>query len=416
MSPDRRRQWSWAAYDWANSAFATTVLAGFFPIWFKQYSAGDMAAATSTFWLGLFSSVTSVLVMLISPWLGQRADRLGAHKRYLLVFTLLGVLGTALLPLAGQGQWLLALCLFSVASVGFFGGLTPYDSLIVNVAPRPQLDRVSSLGFAAGYLGGGLLFALNVAMTVAPQRFGLPDAGAAVKLSFFSVALWWALFALPLFLWVPATAPQQASSGSSWASLRQTARELIAHRSAGLFLLAYWLYIDGVDTIIRMAVDFGLALGFPSTSLIQALLLVQFVGFPAALVFGRLAERLGTRRAIFAALWVYGGVTVWGYFLETEAQFYAMAVAIGCVQGGIQALSRSYFAAMVPPGRSGAWFGVYNMMGKFAAVLGPITVGATAVLTGDSRLSILSVLFFFVAGGLLLARVRDPYTTDSAAE
>ena len=416
MSADRRAQWSWAAYDWANSAFATTVLAGFFPIWFKQYSAAGLAATTSTFYLGLFSSLVSVVVMILSPLLGQRADRLGAHKRYLLIFTVLGATATGLLPLAGQGQWLLALLLFSLASIGFFGGLTPYDSLIVSVASPERLDRVSSIGFAAGYLGGGLLFAVNVVMTVQPGWFGLADAGAAVRVSFLSVALWWLLFAWPLFRNVAQPPPGAVSGVAGWRQFWQTVGELRAHRSAGLFLLAYWRYIDGVDTIIRMAVDFGLALGFESTSLIKALLLVQFIGFPAALLFGRLGERIGTRRAIFVALAVYAGVTVWGYFLRTEGQFYAMAAAIGCVQGGIQALSRSYFAALVPPGRAGAWFGVYNMMGKFAAVFGPIVVGATAVLTGDSRLSILSVLFFFITGALLLARVREPDGGFSAAD
>lgn len=403
----RRRQIAWAAYDWANSAFATTVMAGFFPVWFKQYTAAGLPATESTFWLGLASSLVSIVVMLMSPLVGSHADRAGAHKRWLLGFTAMGVLATSLLPLAGQGQWALALALFALASIGFFGALTPYDSLITGVAAPGELDRVSAMGFAAGYLGGGLLFAVNVLMTVRPDWFGLPDAAAAVKLSFVTVALWWAVFTVPLMLAVPERLPGD-DGGVSWQALRQTLRELVAHRSAGLFLLAYWLYIDGVDTIIRMAVDFGLALGLESTSLIKALLMVQFVGFPAALAFGYLAGRIGTRRSIFLALAVYAGVTVAASMLRSEAHFYAMALAIGCVQGGIQALSRSYFAAMVPPGREGAWFGVYNMMGKFAAVLGPVAVGAAAHLSGDSRLSILVILLLFVAGGLLLARVPEP--------
>lgn len=407
LNAQRKQQWSWALYDWANSAFATTVLAGFFPIFFKQYSAGGLAATQSTFYLGLFSSLASIVVMIASPLLGAAADQGGKHKRYLLIFTVIGVLATALLPLAGQGQWLFAGSLFCVASIGFFGGLTFYDSLLVSVATPAQSDRVSALGYGAGYLGGGVLLAANVAMTLKPGLFGLADAGEAVKWSFVSVALWWALFAIPLFRSVPDT-PALSQRASAWAGLLGTIAELRKHRHIALFLLAYWLYIDGVHTIIRMAVDFGLSLGFDSNSLIKALLLVQFIGFPAAIVFGRLGERWGTKRSILLAIGIYALVTLWGYGLQTESQFYAMAAAIGCVQGGIQSLSRSWFARLVPAERAGSFFGVYNMMGKFAAVLGPLLVGITAALLDSTRLSILSILVLFVAGAALLWRVPDP--------
>lgn len=407
----RRSQWSWAAYDWANSAFATTVLAGFFPVFFKQYSAAGMAATDSTFWLGVFSSIASVVVMLAAPFLGALADRLSAHKRFLLLFTAIGVLATALLPLAGRGDWLLAACLFCLGSIGFFGGLTFYDSLIVQVAEPQEMDRVSALGYAAGYLGGGVLLAVNVAMTLKPELFGLADAGMAVKWSFASVAVWWALFSIPLFRWVqelPSAEAATADTAIGWRGLWQTIGHLRAHPAIGWFLLAYWLYIDGVHTIIRMAVDFGLSLGFESSSLITALLLVQFIGFPAAIVFGWLGQRWGTRRAILLALAVYIGVTVWGYSMQTVEQFYALAAVIALVQGGIQSLSRSFFGRLVPAERAGSFFGLYNMMGKFAAVLGPLVVGITATLTGNPRLSLLSLVVFFVVGGWLLLKVQEP--------
>jgi MFS transporter, UMF1 family len=402
----RRARISWALYDWGNSAFATTVLAGFFPIFFNQYWAADVAPQTQTLYQGLTATFASVVVMLLAPWLGAIADRRAAKKRFLGVFTLMGVLSTAALYLVGQGQWGWAITLSIIGRIGFFGGLSFYDALLVNVARPREMDRVSALGYGLGYLGGGLLFAVNVAMALKPELFGLPDAAFATRVAFVMVALWWLAFALPLFRNVPEGQPRAGHSG--WRELKSTVREIRHHRPVWMFLIAYWLYIDGVDTIIVMAVDFGMKLGFASDSLIAALLMVQFIGFPAAIFFGWLGDRIGTRRAIFVALGVYAGVTLWAYFLQTVAQFYLMAAAIGCVQGGIQSLSRSYYARLIPADKAGEFFGFYNMLGKFAAVLGPAVVGITAQLSGSPRLAILTLLVFFIAGGWLLGRVRDP--------
>ncbi len=402
-----RAAWAWALYDWANSTFATTVLAGFFPVLFKQYWAGDMAATHSTFWLGLFSSAASLLVMLLSPWLGAIADRRGAKKRFLLLFTLIGVLPTLGLFWAGEGQWLLAALLFAAASVGFFGGLTFYDALLVDVAGPEQSDRVSAWGYALGYLGGGLLFAVNVVMATKPEWFGLASAAQAVKLSFVMVAVWWSVFALPLFIRVRER-PGRADTDTSFAGLLAILKQAVARPGVLTFLLAYWLYIDAVHTTIRMAVDFGMALGFDSNSLIAALLMVQFIAFPAAVGFGYLGERIGTRKAIYLGLLVYVGVTAWGYYLQTVSQFFMMAAAIGLVQGGVQALSRSFYARLIPADQAGAYFGLFNMIGKFAAVLGPLLVGLVALISGSNRVSILSLLVLFVIGALLLTRVREP--------
>lgn len=411
MSPQRRAQISWALYDWGNSAFATTVMAGFFPIFFNLYWAADVAPQTQTLYQGLTSTLASLVVMLTAPWLGAVADRRGAKKRFLLSFTVVGVIATAALFLVGKGQWPWAVALSVIGRIAFFSGLSFYDSLLVSVAQPREMDRVSALGYALGYLGGGLLFALNVAMAIKPEIFGLADAALATRLSFVMVAIWWLVFALPLFRFVPESAPRPGQ-GSGWADLLRTLRALRGHRPVWMFLLAYWLYIDGVDTIIVMAVDFGMKLGFASDSLIVALLMVQFIGFPAALLFGWLGDRLGTRRALFIAIGVYLGVTVWAYFLQTVTQFYLMAAAIGCVQGGIQSLSRSYFARLIPPEQAGQFFGFYNMLGKFAAVLGPAVVGVTAQLTGDPRQAILSLIFFFIAGAWLLSRVAEPHRSD----
>jgi len=406
-APRRRAQLAWALNDWANSAFATTVLVGFFPIFFKQYWAKDLAPTDATLVLGFGNSAAAFVVMLLSPWLGALADRLAAKKRFLALFTGIGVIGTFALAFIGPGQWEIAIAVFALASIGFFGGLTFNDALLVNVARRDEADRVSAFGYGLGYLGGGLLFLANVAMVLKPELFGLADKVAATRAAFVSVALWWLIFSIPLFLRVKET-PMRDGSPLGWREIATTVRQIARHRPVWMFLLAYFLYIDAVNTLAQMAVDFGLNLGFASDSLIKALLIVQFVSFPAAIGFGYLAGWLGTKRSIYLALSVYIAVSCWGYFMQTEAQFYQMAAAIGLVQGGVQSLSRSYFARLIPEGQAGQFFGFYNMLGKFAAVLGPLVVGVVAATTGNPRLSILALIVFFIGGMLLLMRVEEP--------
>lgn len=409
---DRRKAISWACYDWANSAFATTVIAGFFPIFFKQYWSMGAPVTQSTFWLGAANSLASLLIVFLAPVLGAIADRGGARKRFLLAFAALGIVMTGALYGVAQGQWIWAAIVYILALIGFSAGNIFYDALLVGVAEERKLDIVSALGYGLGYLGGGLLFALNVLMTLYPGWFGLADAAEGVRVSFVTVALWWALFAIPLLLWVPEPpAPDRvgglAAIRAGFGQLRGTFREIRRLRVVGTFLLAYWLYIDGVDTVIHMAVDYGLALGFPADSLIVALLLTQFVGFPAAIAFGRLGERWGPRTGILIAIAVYFLITVWGYFIRYPWEFYALAAAIGLVQGGIQSLSRSLYARLIPAEKSGEFFGFFNMLGKFAAVLGPVLMGAVSLLSGNPRLSILSLLVLFAGGALLLARVDE---------
>ena len=407
---DRGKALAWALYDWANSAFATTVMAGFFPVFFKQYWSSDALATTSSFWLGVANSLPSLVIMLVSPLLGVMADRGRTKKRWLLLFSLLGILATGALTLVAQGQWLVALLLYSVGVIGFSGANVLYDALIVAVAGERKLHIASALGFSLGYLGGGLLFAGNVLMTLYPQTFGLPDAPAAVRFSFLSVAVWWAVFSVPLLLFVPEPQPPNHMSGlqvlrTSLRQLRQTLANIRRWRMVGLFLVAYWLYIDGVDTIVRMAVDYGLALGFSAQSLIVALLITQFVGFPAALAFGKLGEKLGALNGIFIGIGGYTLITIWGYFISQSWEFYALAGAIGLVQGGIQSLSRSFYAQIIPVEQSGEFFGLYNMLGKCAAVIGPVLMGWVSLMTGNPRTSILSLLVLFIGGALLLTRV-----------
>ncbi len=409
----RRKQIiSWAFYDWANSAFATIVMAGFFPLFFKKYWAGAMAATESTFLLGSANSLASMLVVVLAPVLGAIADRGGAKKRFLIFFAMMGILMTGGLFLVAQGDWLMALILYAFGVLGFSGSNVFYDALLVNVAEETELDRVSALGFALGYLGGGLLFAFTIVLVSYPEFFGLADAAAAVRWSFLCVALWWGGFSIPVMLLVhepraPQTQGWLGAVRQGWGQLRGTFHRVRQLRMTFLFLLAYWLYIDGVDTIVRMAVDYGLSLGFESNSLMVALLLTQFVGFPAAILFGRLGERRGPRQGIFIAIAVYMLVVLWAYQMQHAWEFYSLAVAVGLVQGGIQALSRSFYARLIPRDKAGEFFGFYNMLGKFAAVAGPSLMAWVGLITGSSRLAMLSILLLFIAGAVLLLLVDE---------
>ena len=417
----RRPVFSWAFYDWANSAFATTVMAGFFPLYFKQYWNAGVPVTESTFRLGLANGVASLLVALIAPLIGAIADKSGARVRLLALFTVLGAAMTAALYLVEQGEWVAAALLYAGASVGFSAGIQFYDSLITDVAEPRDFDLVSGYGYALGYLGGGVLFLVNVLMVTQPALFGIADASQAVRLSFLTVSLWWLAFSIPVLLFVrerrtAAPLPFRAAIGAGARELLDTLSHLRTDRTLLWFLLAYWFYIDGVNTIIKMAVDYGLSLGLEQSSLITALLLVQFVGFPAALAFGWLGSRIGARTGIFIAIAVYSGAALYAYFLDSEIEFYALALVIGLVQGGVQSLSRSLYGRLVPPGKAGEFFGFYNMVGKAAAIMGPLLTGTVALLSGDPRLAIASIVLLFIIGGIFLARVNPaPSPTVSPA-
>jgi len=411
-SPYKRRDTvSWALYDWANSAFATTVLAGFFPVFFQKFWSTGVDPTVSTSRLGFANAIAGVVVALLAPALGAIADRTAGRKRQLVAWSMIGVVGTAALGFVQQGEWQWAAACFVLAGIGFNAANVFYDALLLDVSRPDELDKVSAFGYSMGYLGGGLLFAFNVLMTLRPEWFGLDDAAQAVQVSFLTVALWWFVFTLPL----ARNVRERPSTGSSVGlgvavrdglrELRSTVRHLGQYRHITLFLVAYWLYIDGVHTIYMMAVDYGVALGLPSSSLLAALLLTQFVAFPSALVLGWLGNRWGPKRGILLCIAVYLAATVYAWFLDTVAEFFALAVVVGLVQGGIQSLSRSMFGRLVPEGKGGEFFGFFNLMGKFASFLGPMLIAVVALATGDSRLSVTSLAILFVLGGMVLLRV-----------
>jgi MFS transporter, UMF1 family len=408
---------AWSLYDWANSAFATTVMAGFFPVFFKQFWSQGVAVTESTYRLGVANSLASLVVVCLAPMLGALADQGGAKKHFLLFFASMGIVMTGALYLVAQGDWVVALSLYALAVLGFVGGNVFYDALLVSVTRERHYDRVSAYGYAFGYLGGGVLFSVNVAMTLYPETFGLKDAAEAVRVSFVMVAAWWAVFSLPLFFLVEEARSTTAVRGWFIAGIQQfldTFHKLKQLKTTLLFLLAYWCYIDGVDTIVRMAVDFGLSIGFDANNLMVALLIAQFVGFPSALAFGALAGRRGPKQGIMLAIFIYLLILLWAYRMDSVWEFYLLAVAIGLVQGGIQALSRSLYARLIPADQAAEFFGFYNMLGKFAVVLGPLLLGWIGVLTGSSRLAILSVGILFLIGGFLLIKV-DVRTGEEAA-
>jgi UMF1 family MFS transporter len=410
---------SWALYDWANSAYATVVMAVFFPIFLKEFwCPTDTPVTESSFRLGMANSITGIVVAAFAPVLGAIADRGGAKKKFLLLFATMGVVMTAGLHFVTKGHWGAALAIYALATMGFSGANVFYDSLLVSVAPEQKFDFVSALGYSLGYLGGGLLFGFNVWMVEYPDKFGLAAPSDAVRWAFLLTGIWWAVFTVPLLVFVREPREKVEAFGgwatvaSGFRQLRGTFREVRKLRMVFLFLAAYWLYIDGVDTIVQMAVDYGKSIGFDSKNLITAVLITQFVGFPAAIAFGKIGEKLGARAGIFIGLAVYAGVTVYGYSMDSVKQFYVLAVVIGLVQGGVQSLSRALYGRLIPKDKAAEFFGFYNMLGKFAAIIGPLLMTVAGKFTGNPRIGILAIIPLFIGGGLILLFVRPGRTAE----
>ena len=411
--------YSWALYDWANSAFATTVMAGFFPIFFAQYWSNPEDLSISTYYLGLGNSVASIIVVLLAPILGAIADRGTYKKRFLVFFAFLGILMTAGLALISQGMWQIALLTYVIATVGFSGANIFYDSLLPAVSNKDNVDYVSGLGYALGYIGGGILIVINFLMITYPSFFGFADSVEGIKWSFISVALWWAIFSIPILLFVKEPKYHKAETSlqtikSGFKQLKNTFNEIRHLKVVFTFLIAYWLYIDGVDTTVRMAADFGITLGFDSTTIMGALVLVQFIAFFATLFYVKFADKIGIKNAIYFAISAYMVIILSGYFVTEAWHFYVIAGMIGCFQGGIQTLSRSLYARIIPENKSAQFFGFFNMWGKFAAVIGPLLMGSVTLILSNiiddqvlsARIGLQSIMILFILGALVLSKVN----------
>jgi len=404
---------AWCMYDWANSAFATTVMAAVLPTYYGAVAAAGLPGNTATVYWGYTSALAMLINAIMSPILGAVADYLGAKKRFLAFFAVLGIFFTSLLVLVGKGDWLLALILYVLGYIGFGGANVFYDSLLPHIAKPEDIDYVSSKGYALGYLGGGLLLAVNIVMILFWSKLGLPSQEMASRLSFLSVGIWWAVFSIPILRIVPEPVVPETRRErinpfkAAFQRLGNTFRDIQQYRELMKFIVAFWLYNDGIGTIIKMATIYGTEIGIGQTDLIGALLLTQFVGIPFSLLFGKLAKWLGTKRSIYLALGVYTLISIAGYFMTSAWQFWLLAGMVGLVQGGSQALSRSLFGVMVPKPKSAEFFGFYDVSSKFAGIVGPAVFAMVGQLTGSSRLSIVSLIIFFVSGALILTQVNE---------
>ena len=404
----------WAMYDWANSAFQSTVITAVFPDFFASVAAADLAPAAATARYAWATTIAVAIVALLGPVLGAIADRRALKKRMLGAFMGIGVIATLLMVTIDRGEWQYAALIFIVANVAIAASVVFYDSLLPHIASRDEMDRVSTSGYAIGYLGGGIVLIVNLAWILMPETFGIPNAVAAIKLSFVSVAAWWLVFSIPLFRGVPeppaALRPEESSSenvlGAGLSSAMRTFQELRGYRHAFLMLLAFLLYNDGIQTIIRMATIYGAEIGIDRNARIAAFVLVQFVGVPFSFLFGAVAHRIGAKPSIFVALTVYVGISVLGYFMTSAWHFFVLAFLVATVQGGSQALSRSLFARMIPKHKSSEYFGFFSVFEKFAGVAGPALFALSVSLFGSSRAAVLSVILFFVAGASVLTRVN----------
>ena len=392
---ENKKYYSWVLYDWANSAYATIVLAGFFPIIYAEYFAVTIDSSERTLYLGISNSIASLLLILLAPLFGLLADRFNKKKLFLSIFALISIVSTLLLSFVSTNSYIIASILFSISLLGFMMSNVFYDSMLIDFKSN-QFNKISSFGYAFGYLGGGIAFVLALFFLYYAGQSNI-ELIASKKIVFIFTSIWWALFMLPLILFWKDDVKHNPLNFS----VLESFKELFSNKKVFYFLIAYWVYIDGVDTIIRMAVNYGLTIGFSSNDLLLALLVTQFVSFPGTLIILKISDLFSIEKAIVFCLLVYLGITYFAYNLYSVQQFYLIATLIGFVQGGIQALSRSYFAALIPENRSSEFFGIYNMLGKFAALLGPIVVGMVTFYSSDSRVGIASISIFFIIGLIL---------------
>jgi UMF1 family MFS transporter len=402
----KREILSWCLYDWAYSSFATIIISAVLPVYYSRVAAGDLPGNAATVHWGYTTVIALIVSVLLAPVMGAVADYSGIKKRLLLLFAAVGIFSTALLYYVTSGDWLMASVLFIFGNVGFSMSEVFYNSILPSVAGPEEIDRVSVMGYALGYFGGGVLLAIDIGIIQIME-----DKALATRISFITVSVWWALFTIPLIMNVrePAVTNRQRMDGNiltaGFKRLSATFSELRKYRELFLFLAAFWIYNDGIGTIIKMATIYGAEIGISETALIGALLMTQFVGIPFSFAFGRLARWIGAKNSIMFGLFVYTAISVASYFMETALHFFILAFLVGTVQGGTQALSRSLYGSMLPKEKTAEFFGFYGMSSKFAGIVGPLVFAVVSQVAGTSRLSIFSLVVFFIGGALALSRV-----------
>ena len=406
--------WSWVMYDWANSAFATTIMAVVLPIYYNDVAAKNLREGLAVSYWGYTQSIAMLITAIIVPLLGALADYTSSKKKFMSFFILLGSSFTALLYFVQTGDWLLCSIIYVIANIGFSASLVFYDSFLPHIAPRKELAWVSSLGFAMGYLGGGLLLVLNILMIQFPKFFMLPNSTTATRVSFITVGIWWFVFSIPFFKNIKEEKNPIEKLGIGdyfslpFKRLKKTFSEVRKYKELFKFLLAFWLYIDGVGTIIKMAAIYGREIGIGTIHLMGAILLVQFVAFPFSMIFGKIATKSTTKRTIYVTIALYCFITVWAYFMDNALEFWILAVMVAIGQGGIQALSRSLYATLIPKEKSAEFYSFFSISEKFATIFGPFIFGLVSQFTSSPRNGVFSLLGFFIAGWLILLTVKEP--------
>ena len=396
---------SWVMYDWANSAFATTIMAAVMPIYYI-----DAIGGTDAGW-GFTQSLAGGLIAVMSPLLGAIADHSNRKIPFLRLLTLLGIIASILLAIPGEGDIYLASAFVILGMIGFGAGNTFYDALLNDITSPGLREKVSARGFSMGYLGGGLLLALNIVIIQQPGWFGLADSTGGSRVSFVMVGIWWLVFSLPLLTKVKerserntAKIGEQVIAGIK--RLRTTFAQIRRFPELWKFVVAYWFFFDGVNTVIVMATSYGKTIGIETGPLITALLITQFIGFPATFLFGNLAVRLGPKRMLIASQALYIVIVVLGYFMTNATHFYILAALVGLVQGGSQATARSIYSKLIPDGRAAEFNGFLSATSRFFSFIGPLVFALVRVFTDSSRTALLAIAFFFVVGMVLLTLVN----------
>ena len=401
---------SWIAYDAGNSAFATTVVAAFFPIFYLEFWASNLPKIEASIYLNWTLVICNVSILLSGPVIGAITDINQSTKRSLTIFTITSVFFVGLLYFLSAGSWILALIFFGIANFCFCVAQIPYDKILTKISTPEKFSIISNQGYAWGYAGGGLLFIVNALMSIYPTSFGLASQSDAIRVSFLMVSIWWLLFLIPLLLNFQETRDHQKSKGIVLSSLKNivtTLKSVYQYKNAFLFLIAFFLFIDGAHTVIYLASTFALNLGLETSSIIQALILVQLVAFPATLIWGYVANRFGDKLVLYITISSYIFIIIYSTTLSSALEFYLLAAWVGCVQGGIQGSSRGYFGKLIPKEKAGEFFGLYNVMGRAGAILGPLLVGTLLTLYGNVRIALLPIAILFIIGGLLLTRVKN---------